>query len=70
MEAHKAGVDHKKKSASVQVFQCRLCWVVVTSQDTLDNHMRGKDHIKREKQRKERGENNSGGGYKGDGQAE
>ena len=50
VETHKAGENHKKKSASVQVFQCKLCWVVVTCQDTLDNHMRSKDHIKREKQ--------------------
>jgi len=68
MEAHKAGVNHKKRSASVQIFECKLCWVVVTCQATLDNHMRGKDHLKREKQlqeqRKKRGENDSGGGYK------
>ena len=38
---------------------------MVTCQDTLDNHMRGKDHIKREKQLQEqRWEDNGGGGYK------
>ena len=50
MQAHKEGANHKKKSAKIQRFQCRLCLIEVPCQDTLNNHMRGKDHIKREKQ--------------------
>ena len=50
MQAHKEGANHKKKSAKIQRFSCRLCLIEVPCQDTLNNHMRGKDHIKREKQ--------------------
>jgi len=59
MQAHKEGANHKKKSAKVQRFECKLCLIEVPCQDTLDNHMRGKDHIKRanqlEEQRRLRG---------------
>ena len=72
MQAHKEGKKHKKKSAKVQRFRCPLCLIVVPCQDTLNNHMRGKDHIKRVKQlaeqRKQRGdyndENDIDSGYK------
>ena len=75
MESHKAGANHKKKSGRVQRFECTLCvGVVVTCQDTLDSHMRGKDHIKRvaerdkqmQEMKKERGEEEEivTGGYK------
>jgi len=50
MQAHKEGANHKKKSAKVQRFECKLCLIEVPCQDTLDNHMRGKDHIKRANQ--------------------
>merc|ERR1719446_995912 len=53
MQAHKEGANHKKKSTKVQRYQCKLCLIEVPCQDTLDNHMRGKDHIKREKQLQE-----------------
>merc|ERR1719209_571484 len=47
-------------SAKVQRFRCDLCLIDVPCRDTLDNHMRGKDHIKRvkqlEEQRREKGE--------------
>merc|ERR1719219_1269269 len=60
MQAHKEGLNHKKKSSRVQVFECPLCLIKVPCQDTLNNHMRGKDHIKRVNQlnesRKARGE--------------
>ena len=63
MQAHKEGANHKKKSAKVQRFSCKLCLIEVPCQDTLNNHMRGKDHIKREKQlteqRKQRGDYNA-----------
>lgn len=70
MQAHKEGANHKKKSAKVHRYQCKLCLIEVPCQDTLDNHMRGKDHIKREKQlmeqRRQRGgaENEDIEGYK------
>ena len=31
-------------------FRCDLCQIMVPDQDTLDKHMRGKDHLKRVKQ--------------------
>ena len=70
MQVHKEGANHKKMSAKVQRYTCKLCLIDVPSQDTLDNHMRGEDHIKREKQlqeqRKEKGEivDTEGYGYK------
>ena len=44
---------HKKMCAKVQRFRCDLCLIDVPCRDTLDNHMRGKDHIKRVKQLEE-----------------
>ena len=35
------------------VYECELCHTRVTCQDTLNNHMRGKDHIKRAKELEE-----------------
>jgi len=67
MEAHMAGQNHKKKSAKVQRFQCNICvGIQVTCQETLDNHMMGKDHIKRVAERaklmqEERGEKEADG---------
>ena len=59
MQAHKEGAKHRKMSAKVQRFRCDLCLIDVPCRDTLDNHMRGKDHIKRvkqlEEQRREKG---------------
>ena len=43
MQAHKEGANHKKKSTKVQRYQCKLCLIEVPCQDTLDNHMRGRD---------------------------
>jgi len=62
MQAHKEGINHKKKSAKVQRFQCTLCLIEVPCQDTLDNHMRGKDHIKREKEKQEQRRKGVAGG--------
>ena len=53
MQAHKDGANHKKMSSKVAVFECKLCLIKVPCQDTLNNHMRGKDHIKRVKQLEE-----------------
>jgi len=70
MQAHKEGANHRKKSARVAVYECKLCLIRVPCQDTLNNHMRGKDHIKRANQlhenRRQRGEVNedSEEGYK------
>merc|ERR1712130_425608 len=50
MQAHKEGANHKKKSTKVQRYQCKLCLIEVPCQDTLDNLMKGKDHIKRKMQ--------------------
>ena len=54
------GANHRKKSARVKVYECKLCLIQVPCQDTLNNHMRGKDHIKRVNQlqesRRQRGE--------------
>ena len=61
MQAHKEGANHKKKSAKVQRFRCQLCLIEVPCQDTLNNHMRGKDHIKREKQLEEQRRKRGGG---------
>merc|ERR1719382_836326 len=47
MQAHREGANHKKKSSRVAVFECQLCLIKVPCQDTLNSHMRGKDHIKR-----------------------
>ena len=51
------------------VYECELCHIRVTCQDTLNNHMRWKDHIKRAKEleesRKRRGEmTEEEGGYR------
>ena len=54
MQVHKEGANHKKKFAKVQRFYCPLCLVQASSQETLDNHMRGKEHIKRVMERDER----------------
>lgn len=54
MQAHKDGANHKKMSAKVAVYECKLCFIKVPCQDTLNNHMRGKDHIKRAKQLEEK----------------
>ena len=54
MQVHKEGANHKKKFAKVQRFYCPLCLVQASSQETLDNHMRGKEHIKRVMEREER----------------
>ena len=60
MQAHEEGIKHKRMSARVQLFRCNLCHISVPCQDTLDNHIRGKDHIKRvmelEEQRRKNGE--------------
>ena len=60
MQNHKNGKNHNKKSAKVYRFECHLCLVTVTSQSSLDDHMRGKSHIKAvkqlEEQRRKRGE--------------
>ena len=29
-------------------FRCDLCQIMVPDQDTLDKHMRGKDHLKKQ----------------------
>ena len=47
MQAHKEGAKHKRMCKQVQHFRCDLCHIEVPCRDTLDNHMRGKDHIKR-----------------------
>ena len=47
MQVQKDGVKHKKRSAKVAVFECKLCWIKVPCQDTLNNHMRGTNHLKR-----------------------
>ena len=66
MQAHEDGANHKR-SAKVQRFRCQLCLIEVPCQDTLNNHMRGKDHIKREKQlaeqRKQRKQRKQRGDY-------
>ena len=54
MQVHKEGANHKKKFGPVQRFYCPLCLVPALSQETLDNHMRGKEHIKRVMERDER----------------
>ena len=53
MQAHKEGANHRKKSARVSVFECKLCLIKVPCQDTLNSHMKGKDHIKRANQLQE-----------------
>ena len=53
MQAHKEGANHRKKSARVLVFECKLCLIKVPCQATLNNHMKGKDHIKRANQLQE-----------------
>jgi len=71
MQAHKEGAKHKRMCAQVQHFRCDLCLIQVPCRDTLDNHMRGKDHIKRamqlEEERQKKGEVVAGegrGGYR------
>ena len=49
MLIHKEGANYKKMSVNVQRYRCEMCLIDVPNQDTLDNHMQGKDHIKREK---------------------
>lgn len=48
-------------------YRCSLCLIDVPSKETLDKHIRGKDHIKREKQiqeqRKDKVNINDVGGY-------
>ena len=60
MQAHEEGAKHKRMCAQVQCFRCDLCFISVPCRATLDNHMRGKDHIKRvmqlEEERKRNGE--------------
>ena len=60
MQNHKNGKNHNKKIAKVYRFECHLCLVTVTSQSSLDDHMKGKSHIKAvkqlEEQRRKRGE--------------
>ena len=53
MQNHKEGAEHRRRSAKVPVYECELCHIRVTCQDTLNNHMRGKDHIKRAKELEE-----------------
>ena len=53
MQAHKEGANHRKKSARVLVFECKLCLIKVPCQATLNSHMKGKDHIKRANQLQE-----------------
>ena len=69
MQAHKDGANHQKKSGKIKRYECKLCLIQVPCEDTLNNHMRSKDHLKREKQlaesRRLRGEEDSGiEGYK------
>ena len=56
MQAHKDGANHKKMSAKVAVYECKLCFIKVPCQDTLNNHMKGKSHLKRVNQRQEKRE--------------
>jgi len=71
MQAHETGAKHKRMCAQVHRFRCDLCFVDVPCRDTLDNHMRGKNHIKRvmqlEEERQKKGEVVAGegcGGYR------
>ena len=71
MQAHEEGAKHKRMCAQVQLFRCDLCLINVPCRATLDNHMRGRDHIKRvmqlEEERKKKGEVLAGedcGGYR------
>merc|ERR1740129_1389245 len=43
-------MNHKKKSDKVVRHHCSICLIDVTCRDTLENHMEGKDHIKRAQQ--------------------
>ena len=60
MENHKSGSKHQKRFKPVKRYHCDLCQVDVTCQVTLNNHMRGRDHLKRKcelmEKRKERGQ--------------
>ena len=40
----------KKKSNKVVRHHCDICLIDVTCRDTLENHKKGKDHIKRAQQ--------------------
>ena len=49
MQAHKDGANHQKKSGKIKRYERKLCLIQVPCEDTLNNHMRGKDHLKKEK---------------------
>ena len=60
MQAHKDEANHAKKSAKIKRYECTLCLIQMPCQDTLNNHIRVLDHLRKAgqlmEQRRQRGQ--------------